>query len=231
PTNRRNEPMNSLRRLVGPGLLLIAASFAVAQLRPASSASRSRRPRDSAFPNASQFPTAREAISESANFPNWEYEPRFRKDVFTFVRIEYDVDPEHPGHSGNDRWKIDFPDSDMNFSFRLQQLMSLRVDPDPVHIRLTDKRLFDYPFIYIVEPGKLKFSEEEVEVLRKYLLNGGFLMLDDFWGEFDWEHFYAEIKRVFPDREPTDLDISHPIFHCVFDLKEKPQVPNIAIGA
>ena len=119
----------------------------------------------------------------------------------------------------------------MNFSFRLQQMMSLKVNPDPVHIRLTDKTLFDYPFIYVVEPGKLKFSDQEIEILRKYLLNGGFVMFDDFWGEFDWEHFYGEIKHVFPDREPQELDLTHQIFHCVFDLKEKPQVPNIDVGS
>src|SRR2546428_5329544 len=169
--------MNNERRLIGPGLLLLLlASFAMAQLR---TQSRSRRPRDSAFPNASQFPTAREAIAESANFPNWEYEPRFRKDVFTFVRIEYDVDPERPGHAGQERWTIDFPESDLNFSYRLQQMTSIKVDPNPIHFRISDKRLVDYPFIYIVEPRRPLFTDEEVEGLRKYLLNGGFFMFDD----------------------------------------------------
>jgi len=223
--------MNSVRRLIVPGLvlLLVAASFAVAQLRPASPM-RSRRARDSAFQNASQYPTAREAISDSANFPKWEYEPRFQKDVFTFVRIEYDVDPEHPGHAGNDRWTIDFPESDLNFSYRLQQMTSIKVDPNPIHFRITDKRLADYPFIYIVEPGRLQFHEEEIEPLRRYLLNGGFLMFDDFWGEREWDNFYREIKRVFPDREPVELPLDHPVFHSVFDLKEKPQVPNVDLG-
>jgi len=104
---------------------------------------------------------------DPANYPKWEYEPRFRKDVFAFVRIEYDVDPEHPGHAANDRWAIDFPESDLNFSYRLQQMTSIKVDPNPIHFRITDKRLIDYPFIYIVEPGRLQFKEEEVEVLRK----------------------------------------------------------------
>ena len=61
--------------------------------------------------------------------------------------------------------------------------------------------------------------------LRRYLLNGGFLMVDDFWGDDEWENFYEEIKRVFPDREPVELPLDHPIFHCVYHLKEKPQVP------
>lgn len=60
------------------------------------------------------------------------------------------------------RWATDFPDSDLNFSYRLQQLTSLKVNPNPIHMRLTDPQLFDYPFIYIIEPGGLVFREEEV---------------------------------------------------------------------
>ena len=55
-------------------------------------------------------------------------------------------------------------------------------------------------------------------------------MVDDFWGEAEWENFYDEIKRVFPDREPVELSIDHPIFHAVFDLKEKPQIPSINVA-
>ena len=108
----------------------------------------------------------------------------------------------------------------------------MEVDPNGLVLKLTDERLLDYPFIYLIEPGDLAFSEEEVKALRKYLLNGGFLMVDDFWGEDEWYNFYYEIKRVFPDREPTELPYEHPIFHCVFELKERPQIPSIghAIG-
>jgi hypothetical protein len=60
-----------------------------------------------------------------------------------------------------------------------------------------------------------------------FLLNGGFLMVDDFWGQAEWDNFYYQIKRVFPEREPHELPLSHPIFHAVFDLKEKPQIPSI----
>ena len=63
--------------------------------------------------------------------------------------------------------------------------------------------------------------------LRRYLLNGGFLMVDDFWGDEEWDNFYDEIKRVFPHREPEEVSLNHEIFHCVYDLKEKPQIPSI----
>ena len=163
--------------------------------------------------------------------PNWQVEPRFKHDVFTFVRVRYDSS----GGWGRGRgrgygrggWATDFPDSDLNFSFRLQQLTSLKVNPDPIYLDLTDKRLFDYPFLYMIEPGDMYLNDDEVAALRKYLLSGGFLMVDDFWGEDEWNTFYENIKRVFPEYEPQELPLSHPIFHCVYDLKEKPQVPSI----
>jgi hypothetical protein len=154
---------------------------------------------------------------------DWELDPQFQSDVFTFARVHW--------HSGRwrsgDIWLTDYPDSDLNFSFRLQQITSIKTRPKPVQLELTDDVLFDYPFIYMLEVASLEFSEEEVVALRKYLLNGGFLMVDDFWGVRAWENFEREMKRVFPDRESVDLPIEHPIFHCVFDLKEKPQIPGI----
>jgi hypothetical protein len=79
----------------------------------------------------------------------------------------------------------------------------------------------------MIEPGDIWLSDEEIVALRKYLLNGGFMMVDDFWGDWEWENFYRVIKQVFPNREPEELPIEHPIFHAVFDLHEKPQVPSI----
>ena len=157
--------------------------------------------------------------------PNWEMNQEFPTDVFTFVRIEYDS-YRGPGRWGGG-WATDFPDSDLNLSYRLQELTSLKVDPNGKIIRLTDAELFDYPFIYFLEPGALRFSEDEVVALRRYLLRGGFLMVDDFWGGQEYDNFYREIKRVFPDREPQELPIDHDVFRCVYRLKEKPQVPSI----
>ena len=127
-----------------------------------------------------------------AGVPNWKIDERFKHDVFTFVRVEYDsggwrmgraTDGAAAGAAVAAGW-TDWPDSDLNFSFRLQQLTSLKVNPDPITLRLTDEQLFDYPFLYMIEPGGLYFSEEEVMALRRYLLNGGFLMVDDFWGDY-----------------------------------------------
>ena len=160
-------------------------------------------------------------LTDRRGVPSWEVDAQFKTDLFTFVRIKYNSGP------GGGGWLTDYPDSDLNFPWRLQQLTSLKVDPQSKIIELTDDALYDYPFIYMLEVGGLYFSDEEVAALRHYLLNGGFLMVDDFWGEDEWDNWYHEIKRVFPDREPKELPIEHAIFHCVYDLKEKPQIPNI----
>ena len=160
-------------------------------------------------------------IYDRKGVPDWEVAPHMPHDVFTFVRVKYQ------GYYGRSKWRVDFPDSDLNFSYRLQELTSMEVDPDGKVLELTDPRLFDYPFIYMIEPGDIWLSPNEVEALRKYLLNGGFLMVDDFWGFDEWDGFYRQIKKVFPDREPEELPIDHPIFNCVFNLTEKPQVPAI----
>lgn len=157
--------------------------------------------------------------------PTWEISQDFKDDVFTFVRVKYTSEYGHRRWGGG--WATDFRDSDLNFSFRLQQVTSLKVNPEPIVLELTDPKLFDYPFIYMIEPGALYFSEEEVTALRRYLSNGGFMMVDDFWGQDEWYGFYQQIKRVFPDREPTEVPLTHEIFHCVYDLQEKPQVPSI----
>ncbi|MGE3778632.1 MAG: DUF4159 domain-containing protein, partial [Pirellulaceae bacterium] len=156
--------------------------------------------------------------------PEWEVVPEFKNDLFTFVRVEYDEGGMRRRGGG---WTTDYPDSDLNFSFRLQQLTALKVDPHPKIVRLTDEELFDYPFVYLIEPGDMYLSDEEVVALRRYLLNGGFMMVDDFWGEYEWMNLYDQVKRVFPDREPQELPLEHEVFHCVYDLPEKPQIPSI----
>ena len=177
--------------------------------------------------------TAREVdIANGGDAPTWPVNEEFARDVWTFTRIKYDVSAEKYGlgSTGHDRWASDLPKSDLNFSWRLQQVTSIKVNPDGRIIQLTDKELFDYPFIYIVEPGRLVFTEEEVTILRRYLLNGGFLMCDDFWANREWNNFTNELHRVFPGRPIEDLPLDHAIFHCVFDLKAKPQVPGVDWG-
>lgn len=163
---------------------------------------------------------------------DWAVDPKFSADVFTFARLRY----------AGGRWSTDVPQADWNLAFRLHQMTSLKVTPGLHFLDITPAQLARYPFVYMVEPGNLSFSRQEAADLRKYLLNGGFMMADDFWGEGEWAGFYEAMTEVFPElprglRQNTaganldgdihlrELPIEHPIFHQVFDLKAKPQMP------
>jgi hypothetical protein len=172
-----------------------------------------------------------ETMSQRSEYPQWKIDPGFERDVFTFVRIEYSSG--RGGQYGGGRggsfggWRNDYPDCDWNFSVRLQQLTSMKVDPNGRVIRLTDPTLFGYPFIFMTNMGGMSLDESEQLALRRYLLNGGFLMADDFWAAAEWRHIRDEMTHVFPDREPVELNLSHEIFHMVYDLAKLPQVPSI----
>lgn len=168
--------------------------------------------------------TPREIGQHGYETPMWTNTAGFEKDVFTFVRIK-----RGSGGRGGP-WSTDAPDSDLNLSYRLQQMTSLKVNPNGLFLSLTDKELPDYPFIYMVEPGSLYLEDEEVAALRNYLLNGGFLWLDDFWGESEWANMERVLKQVFPERGFVELPLDHPLYHCVFEIKSKGQVPNVGIG-
>ncbi len=157
--------------------------------------------------------------------PTWEVDSQMVDDTFTFVRIKYDSF----GYGRGGGWQTDFRDSDLNFSLRLQQLTSLKVNPEPIVLELTDPSLFDYPFLYIIEPGRMTLSPAEAEALRRYCLNGGFVMIDDFWGDREYTNLAKNLQMAFPDRSPGEVPLKHEIFHCVYDLQEKPQVP--ALGS
>ena len=172
----------------------------------------------------SQHNWSRGERDKRGGVPDWVRDEELPHDTFTFTRIQYDS--WGGGWRGRGKWSIDYPESDLNLSFRLQQLTALKVDPEGTVLNLTEAKLFQYPFIYIIEPGEMALSEDEVKALRKYLLTGGFLMVDDFWGEAEWENFERQFKRVFPAREIVELPIGHEVFQCVFPLKKKPQVPN-----
>lgn len=156
----------------------------------------------------------------------------FPGNKFTFCRVRY----SGVGRGGwGGTWAVDYPASDLNFSQRLDELTTIKVSRDErggyrhVVIELTEEALFDYPFLYMLEVGGLRFSEAERLRLRDYLLRGGFLMVDDFWGEREWRNWVYEIGQVFdPNEFPMkELPLTHPIFNIVFKLNEKPQVPSL----
>lgn len=175
--------------------------------------------------------TAREALRDPGEIEQWVNSKGFEKDVFTFARLRYEVGGAY-GRYNPHRWATDYPDADLNLSYRLQQMTSMKVDPNTRVLRITDPDLWRFPFVYTVEPGDLLLSEQEVEIMRKYLLNGGFWMADDFWGEAEWEVYESQMRRVFPDRTWKEIPRSDPLFHCVFDLPESLnlQCPNVRLG-
>ncbi|HWI59228.1 MAG TPA: DUF4159 domain-containing protein [Bacillota bacterium] len=170
--------------------------------------------------------TPREIVQHGGETPTWTNTPGFEQDVFTFLRIKRDRKPYGSGGT----WWTDAPDSDLNLAYRLQQMTALKVNPNGRFLRLTEKALADYPFIYMVEPGSLYLSEAEARALRSYLLNGGFLWLDDFWGEAEWAGMAGELRKVFPDRNFVELPLTNQLYHCVFDITAKRQVPNVELG-
>lgn len=171
-------------------------------------------------------------VNDADRPPAWENPKAFKHDVFTFARIIYDFN----GFGRRGTWDTDYEgygQAELNLGYRLRQMTSLQVDDRTIGkaLRLTDPDLQDYPFIYIVEAGSLYLSDEEATALRKHLLNGGFLMIDDFWGEADWRNMTGELKKAFPDKEWVDLPADHPIFNGVFKLdKDKLQTPNVGLG-
>lgn len=160
---------------------------------------------------------------DRSEYTMWEIEKEFSDDVFTFVRIQFDSG----GRARGGGWANDYPDCDWNFSVRLHELTSLKVDPNGKVIRLTDPELFEYPWVFMSNVNRMNLDEAEVEAMRKYCLRGGFVMADDFWAPQGWRHVRNQMKRVFPDREPKELPRDHEIFNLVYDLKGVPQVPSI----
>jgi hypothetical protein len=100
--------------------------------------------------------------------------------------------------------------------------------PDSIGLRPVDTELFDYPFLYAVEVGHWELSDADAAALRQYLLRGGFLMVDDFHGSREWEVFMESLRRVFPERPVVDIDSAHEVFHVLYDLDQRVQIPGIA---
>lgn len=152
--------------------------------------------------------------------------PGFEEDTFSFARLRFSADRGY-GLGSMRSWNDDTPEADLTLGYRIYQTTALKVRPGLHFIDITTNDLRRFPFAYLSAAGRLQLESDEVVALRSYLNSGGFLMVDDFWGDEQWHHFHDEIKRVFPDREPMELPLSHPIFHSVFDLKKLPQIPSV----
>jgi hypothetical protein len=129
------------------------------------------------------------------------------------------------------RWETDFPEGDDNFSHRLTQLTRIDVHPTAASRMLTAPDLGDFPLLYMSDPGYMVMSAEEMAALARYLANGGFVWVDDFWGDAEWQQFANVMRKVLPGREWSVLSPDHPIFHAVFDLDGMPQIPALPFAS
>ena len=154
---------------------------------------------------------------------------RFAGLQWTFARIRYEAWTMPPGGRYDiydEPWTIDFPAAEQNLSRRLRTVTSIQVN-EPVVLTLDDPALWNYPWIYVVEPGNLRMKDSEVATLREFLLRGGTLTFDDFHGPIEWDNLEQEMKRVFPGRRIVDLPPTHPIFRCFYRIDAYPQTPGL----
>lgn len=164
--------------------------------------------------------------------------PRYMPEVlpdrdFIVCRLQYSRVRYEPSGGG---WRTDYPFGEINLSIRLSELTRTRVstngDRDPNHyvVTLTDRELFECPFVMASDVGTAGLTGVEAEALRAYLLKGGFLWVDDFWGPQAWEHWEGEIaKALDPGQFPIeDVALSDPLFQAQFVVTAVPQISNIS---
>src|SRR5205809_1691382 len=138
--------------------------------------------------NEDNLRTARETDSHSTGTPEWTNPPGFENDVFTFTRVIFKSDYNPDSDWGRWRrlgWWVDYPDADLNFSHRLQQLTSIKTDPDARAVKVSDPELHHYALLYMEHAGYLRLSVADCTALRKHLLAGGGLFGHDSWGGRD----------------------------------------------
>ena len=169
---------------------------------------------------------------EFANIPA-RYMPRQLPDRnFVVCRLQYTSVRREPSGGG---WRTDYPYGEINLTTRLSELTRTPVSRDtdgrPNHyvVRLIDNELFECPFTMASDVGTIGLRPDEVEQLRLYLLKGGFLWVDDFWGEAAWEQWSRELAKALPPPEYTieDVPLTDPIFHSMLEVKRVPQVSGI----
>jgi hypothetical protein len=153
---------------------------------------------------------------------------------FNFCRLMYTSVLREEGGAG---WGTDYPGADQNLSVRLSELtktsVSRQADGQPNHlvVRATDPQLFQCPWVQMSDAGTAGFSDDEVGRLREYLLKGGFLWADDFWGDAALDHLTSELSKVLaPHEYPVrDIPLSHAMYRTMFQISKLPQIPSIRI--
>jgi len=150
---------------------------------------------------------------------------------FTFSRLMFrdnDAAIENLGDNiGYPHWQADCSESEPHFIAALKRLTRLDTNSDSQSISLLNDRIFDFPMLYVVEAGFASFTQPEADNLREYMLRGGFLLVDDFHGSYQWQEFENWMGQVFPDREIVDIPPTHEIFNIHFAIDEFIQIPGL----
>jgi hypothetical protein len=143
------------------------------------------------------------------------------KTEYAFARLRY----RSAGGWRRSSWGTDSNKAEQQFVQGVRRLTRLHARSSEQIIDVDSDEMFDWPWLYAVEVGHWELSERQAKRLRDYLDRGGFLMVDDFHGAYEWNVFMASLQRVFPDRSAVDIDDQDPIFHVLYDLRERVQVP------
>jgi hypothetical protein len=160
-----------------------------------------------------------------AEYENFPLPPDYQeKTEFTRARLIYRSVP-YGWRRYNYSWTIDYPRSDRHLLAGIRRLTRIHTRSVEQAVDLSDDDVYNWPFLYGVEVGHWDLTDEDCKKLRDYLLRGGFLMVDDFHGTREWEVFMASMSRVFPDRSVVDLENKDAIFHVLYDLDDRFQVP------
>jgi len=147
---------------------------------------------------------------------------RDKPSEFYFSRLQYN---SYGFRGSRGAWSQDFPRADNDCLIAIRRLTSIDA-PAPLNVvDLDSDRLFEYPWMYAVGVNTWSFTDEEANRLREYLARGGFLMVDHFHGEDDWQRFMAGMLQVLPDAVVEDLPDDDPIFHVLYNIDDKVQIP------
>ena len=133
-------------------------------------------------------------------------------------------------------WAIDYPYAEEHFFAALRRVTNLTVSDVEAQLELTDARIFQYPFLFLQAPGAGDWrpTPQDAASLREHLLRGGFLLVDDFHGEYDWAILQAAMRQVFPDRPIVEIPETDPLMHIFYDLDENTAIPgerHLRLGA
>lgn len=130
-----------------------------------------------------------------------------------------------PWQQGSSSWTTDYPRSDRHFSQAIRRLTRVHSRSVEQPVNLDEGDQYDWPWLYAVEVGHWELTDAQAKAMREFLDRGGFFMCDDFHGVQEWEVFEHSMRKVFPDRQIVEIENKDAIFHTIYDLDDRYQVP------